>query len=87
MSVSEPPDSNTMLAQFNLLIGELLAGSMQRGKFRPWEIDIILDIENCNLQGPAKRNVLSEYSKAVQAELEKGAQRPLLLSEYLERQK
>jgi len=58
---------------------------MRRGKFRPWEIDIILDIENCKLRGSAKRAVLFEYQKAVQGELNQGADFPLRFSEYLER--
>jgi hypothetical protein len=80
-------DSRTILAQFNLLMEELLRGGPRRGKFRPWEIEILLDIEQCNVTGPAaKREVLQEYQKAVQAELEKGANLPLMFSEYLERQ-
>ena len=41
------PDSDTVLAQFNRLIGELLRGSLNRNTFRPWEIEILLDLEGC----------------------------------------
>jgi hypothetical protein len=81
----EFPDSDATLAQFNLLMAELLLGGMRRGGFRPWEIEIILDIESCKLRGSAKPEVLREYQNAVQAELEKGARLPLRFSEYLER--
>ncbi len=78
-------DSDAILAQFNLLMGELLGGSLCRSKFQPWEIGILLDVEACDLSDPDKREALSDYQNAVQAELEKGARLPQRFSEYLER--
>jgi hypothetical protein len=78
------PDSDAVLAQFNRLIQELLRGSMQRNTFRPWEVDLLLDIESCNLRESSKRETLRRYQKAVQRHMEKGARLPLKLSEYLE---
>ena len=78
------PDSETVLAQFNRLIQELLRGNMNRNTFRPWEVAILLDIEACNLKESAKRETLRRYQKAVQRHMEKGARLPLKLSEYLE---
>jgi hypothetical protein len=78
------PDSDAILAQFNRLIQELLRGNMQRNTFRPWEIDILLDIENCNLRDGNRRDILKRYQKAVQRHMEKGARLPLKLSEYLD---
>lgn len=82
--VSKFPDKDASLAQFNTLMRELLQGGTHRGKFRPWEIDILLDIESCKHCSSAK--TLFEYQNAVQAELEKGACLPLRFSEYMERQ-
>jgi len=78
------PDSDAVLAQFNRLIQELLRGNMHRNTFRPWEIDLLLDIESCNLREASKRETLRRYQKAVQRHMEKGARLPLKLSEYLE---
>src|SRR5450631_2021548 len=78
------PDSDAILAQFNRLIQELLRGNMQRNTFRPWEIEILLDIEGCSLRENAKRDTLKRYQKAVQRHMEKGARLPLKLSEYLD---
>lgn len=77
------PDSETVLALFNKLIGELLRGSMNRNTFRPWEIELLLDIESCNLRESSKRETLRRYQKAVQRHMEKGSPLPLKLSEYL----
>jgi len=77
------PDSETVLAQFNRLIQELLRGNMHRNTFRPWEIELLLDIESCSLREAHKRDTLRRYQKAVQRHMEKGARLPLKLSEYL----
>ncbi len=78
------PDSDAVLAQFNRLLQELLRGNMHRNTFRPWEIELLLDIESCNLRESSKRETLRRYQKAVQRHMEKGARLPLKLSEYLE---
>ena len=77
------PDSEAVLAQFNRLIQELLRGNMNRNTFRPWEIELLLDIEACSLRDANKRDTLKRYQKAVQRHMEKGAATPLKLSEYL----
>jgi hypothetical protein len=84
MAYESLPDSETVLAQFNRLIQELLRGNIQRNTFRPWEIELLLDIEGCNLREVNKRDTLRRYQKAVQRHMEKGARLPLKLSEYLE---
>jgi hypothetical protein len=76
-------DSDIMLTRFNRLIQELLRGSMNRNTFRPWEVEILLDIEGCNLRDAGKRDMLRRYQKAVQRSMDRGAQTPLKLSEYL----
>jgi hypothetical protein len=85
--VDSLPDSDAVLAQFNRLISELLRGNMNRNTFRPWEIDVLLDIETCNLRDANKRETLRRYQKANQRFMEKGARLPLKLSEYLEAQR
>lgn len=76
--------SDVHLQQFNKLIAELLRGNMTRNTFRPWEIDVLLDIESCNLREGAKRETLRRYQKAVQRQMEKGTIYPMKLSDYLE---
>lgn len=74
-----------MLMQFNRLIQELLRGNMNRNTFRPWEIELLLDIEDCNLRDSNRREILRRYQKAVQRHVDRGATSLLKLSEYLER--
>ena len=79
----ETVDSEARLNRFNRLMQELIRGNMNRNTFQPWEIEILLDIEACQIREPVKRETLRRYQKAVQRSMEKGAPMPLRLSEYL----
>jgi hypothetical protein len=79
----ETIDSEARLNRFNRLMQELIRGSMNRNTFQPWEIEILLDIEACQIREPVKRETLRRYQKAVQRAMEKGAPMPFVLSEYL----
>lgn len=76
-------DSDAILAQFNRLISELLNGKLVRNTFRPWEIELLLDIQTCELREGQKRETLRRYQRAVQRQMEKGSRNPMKLSEYL----
>ena len=78
------PDSETVLAQFNRLMHELISGQIRRNNFRPWEIQLLLDIEGCQLRDPSRRELLKRYQRAVHRQMEKGGRLPMKLSEYLE---
>jgi hypothetical protein len=78
------PDSDAILAQFNRLIQELLRGNLTRNTFRPWEVELLLDIEACGLRDTSRRETLRRYQRAVQRRMEKGGGAPMKLSEYLE---
>jgi len=80
-------DSEIMLAQFNRLIQELLRGGANRNTFRPWEVELLLDMESCDLKESRRKEILKRYQRAVQKQMERGATKPLKLSEYLEAQR
>ena len=73
--------------QFNRLIRELIRGKIARNTFRAWEIELLLDIENCRLRESARDNILRRYQKAVERQFEKGEARPMKLSEFLARKR
>jgi hypothetical protein len=76
-------DLDAQLGQFNRLIQELLRGKIQRNTFQPWEIELLLDIEACDLREGSRREVLRRYQKAANKYIERGAPSLLKLSEYL----
>ncbi len=83
----ETHNSEAVLTRFNKLLQELVRGTMNRNTFQPWEIEILLDIEGCNLRDGARKETLRRYQKAVQRSMEKGAKAPFRLSEYLSNKK
>ncbi len=72
-----------MLNRFRRLMGELARGEVTRNVFQPWEIDILLDLENCPLDGRRRGDILRQYLKAVERQMETGPGPPMKLSEYL----
>jgi hypothetical protein len=80
-------DSEVILNRFNKLMQELIRGNLTRNTFQAWEIEILLDIEACQLREVVRRETLRRYQKAVQRSMEKGAPRPFPLSEYLSNKK
>lgn len=71
---------NPVLTQFDQLIADVLGGTLQRSKFRTWEIDILLDIFAC---GFSKPRILKRYKEAVHRQIGLGAAVPMKLSEFL----
>lgn len=76
-------DTEIVHAQFNRLIAELLKGAINRNTFQPWEIEVLLDIQSCDIGDISEKDILKRYQKAVQRSYERGAKMPLKLSEYM----
>jgi hypothetical protein len=71
-------------AAFDRLIEELLGPASQRSRFEPWEIEILLDIDSCNLPVSSKREtLLRKYQKAAKRRMQNGRP-PIKLSQYLD---
>ena len=81
-SLTDPEET---LVQFNRLIRELLRGQINRNTFRPWEVELLLDVESCNLRDSSRESTLRRYQKAVQRQLSRGVTPPMKLSEFLGR--
>lgn len=80
-------DSDQVLGRFNRLMQDLFKESANRNCFYPWEIELLLDIQSCNLRENNRRDVLRRYQKVVQRQLESGATSLLKLSEFLEKER
>lgn len=73
-----------MLNRFNRLIAELLRGAIVRTTFQPWEVEILLDMQTCEIDPRNRQEVLRKYQRAVQKQMEMGPGPPMKLSEYLQ---
>ena len=76
-------DTEEVLLRFNRLIRELLRGRTSRQSFHPWEVELLLDIENCQIKESARERVIRRYQQAVQRQIGRGATMPMKLSEFL----
>jgi hypothetical protein len=76
-------DPDTTLLRFNKLMRTVMTGDWRRHTFRPWEMDLLLDIGQATAGMRSRAVVLRKYQRAVQRKLEKEGGAPLLLSEYL----
>ena len=73
-----------MLNRFNRLMGEILRGTTARNAFQPWEVAILLDLEDCQLDRRRRTEILRQYKKAVDRQMQTGPGPPMKLSEFLE---
>ena len=78
-----PVDTDELLRRFNRLIRELLQGETKRETFQRWEVDLLLDVQNCRIKEFAWEGVLRRYQQAVQRRIERGEAVPMKLSEFL----
>jgi hypothetical protein len=76
-------EQELMLNRFIRLMGELMRGVITRNVFQPWEIDLLLDIESCLLDPRRRLEILRQYQKAVERQLDAGRGPPMKLSVFL----
>jgi hypothetical protein len=81
--VSDP----ILIAQFNVLIQEVIAGQFQRHVFSPWELDLLLDIESCKVRQSSRASLLRRYQHAACQRALRGGQPMLMFSEFLAEQR
>ena len=72
-----------MLNRFNRLMTEILRGSIVRTTFLPWEVEILLDMQTCQVDPKKRLEILRQYQRAVQKQMETGPGPPMKLSDFL----
>jgi hypothetical protein len=76
-------DLELMLNRFNRLIGEVMRGVLARNSFQPWEVEILMDLDNCPLERRRRMEILRQYQRAVERQMATGPGPPMKLSEFL----
>lgn len=71
------------LNRFRRLIGELMRGEIERNSFAHWEIELLLDFGSCQLPSRRRLEILRQYQKAVERQMEYGPGPPMRLSHFL----
>jgi hypothetical protein len=83
MAAEELIEQELMLNRFNRLIGEVMRGVLGRNTFQPWEVDILMDLEHCQLDRRRRLEIMRQYQRAVERQMENGPGPPMKLSEFL----
>ncbi len=76
-------DTDGILLRFNRLIRELLQGGTRRETFQRWEVELLLDMQSCQIREWVRYGVIRRYQWAVQRRIERGDTVPMKLSEFL----
>jgi len=72
-----------MLNRFRRLMADVHRGTFSRNDFQPWEVEILLDATGCQLEPRRQPQVLRQYQRAVEKQMETGPGPPMKLSEFL----
>jgi len=72
-----------MLNRFRRLMGDVQRGTFSRNDFQPWEVEILLDATDCPVEPRRRPDVLRQYQRAVEKQMETGPGPPMKLSEFL----
>jgi hypothetical protein len=84
MPTEDLADLELMLHRFTRLINEVMSGECERNSFLPWELAILLDMEDCQLERRRRLEILRQYRRAVEHQMEFGPGPPMKLSQFLE---
>jgi len=82
-SADEYEQREIQLNRFKRLIVELLRGNTLRNSFAPWEIEVMLDFDACELPSRRRLEIIRQYQRAVERQLQNGAGPPMKLSQFL----
>jgi hypothetical protein len=83
MSSDEITERELMLNRFRKLLSEITRGVSSRNTFLPWEVEILLDLETCDVFARRRPETLRQYERAVERQLERGPGPPMKLSDFL----
>ena len=72
-----------MLNRFRRLLTDLQRGRLSRNTFEPWEVDLLLDFDACQLEPRRREDTFRQYQRAVERQLESGPGPPMKFSQFL----
>jgi hypothetical protein len=72
-----------VLNRFRRLMGEIMRRETARNAFHPWEVEILMDLEACQLEPRRRLEILRQYQRAVERQMETGPGPPMKLSAFL----
>jgi hypothetical protein len=83
MEADELIEQELMLNRFKRLMGEVIRGAVARNTFQAWEVEILLDLQDCTFERGHRLEILGQYQRAVERQMTFGPGPPMKLSEFL----
>jgi hypothetical protein len=83
MAADDLVELELMLNRFKRLMGEVMRGVIARNSFQPWEMEILMDMESCQLDRRRRLDILRQYQRAVERQMVTGPGPPMLISQFL----
>ena len=83
MAADDLVELELMLNRFKRLMGEVVRGVIARNSFQPWEMEILMDMESCQLDRRRRLDILRQYQRAVERQMVTGPGPPMTLSQFL----
>ena len=83
ISAEEYEQREIQLNRFKRLIGELMRGQTSRNSFAPWEIELLMDFDACELPSRRRLEIIRQYQRAVERQMQNGVGPPMKLSQFL----
>jgi hypothetical protein len=84
MTAEDIVELELMRNRFLKLMSDLRRGMMGRNTFAPWEVALLIDLETCQMEPKRRRQLLRQYERAVERQMDTGPGPPMKLSEYLQ---
>ena len=78
-------EAERMRNRFRKPVAEVTLENVKRNAFEPWEVEIPLDMEACSIEPKRRGEILRQYLRGVEKQMEKGPGPPMKLSGILQR--
>ncbi|HUB83549.1 MAG TPA: hypothetical protein VMB03_32345 [Bryobacteraceae bacterium] len=83
MAAEEIVEQELILNRFRKLMAEVMRGVLARNSFQRWEIEILMDMETCHIDRRRRLEILRQYERAVERQMNSTLGPPMKLSEFL----
>lgn len=83
MPEEESVDLELMLNRFRRLFAELKRGAITRMTFQPWEVELIVDFQECEVSPKRRLEILRQWERAVTRQMQTGPGPPMKFSTFL----
>jgi hypothetical protein len=83
--MAERKTNQQEMTALHQLVQDIIGGGVRRNTFMQWELELLLDLQTCQIRKGSRPEILRRYVRAVQQHFAQGATAPLRLAAFLDR--